>query len=423
VSDRNGQSKTKMKTYLVGGAVRDQLLNIAIKDKDWVVVGSTPEKMLAAGYKQVGADFPVFLHPKTQQEYALARTERKSGIGYQGFAVDFGLDVTLEDDLIRRDLSINAMAQDEHGTITDPHNGQQDLTDKILRHVSPAFSEDPLRVLRVARFAARFHHLGFTVAPETLKLMTDISLSGELESLTPERVWVETERALSEKSPWVYFEILRQCQALKVNFKELDDLFGVPQPEKHHPEIDTGIHSLLSLEQASYLSRDTSVRFAALMHDLGKGKTPQSDWPRHIGHEKSGLKPIQALCKRLKVPNKHKELALKTCEFHTHIHRAFELKPETVFKLFKNTDALRKPERFLNMLLASKADSRGRPGFEHIEYRQAAYITSLLDAANDIDSKAISASGLPGPEIGKAIELARIAAIKVAALELKQAHE
>jgi tRNA nucleotidyltransferase (CCA-adding enzyme) len=412
-----------MKTYLVGGAVRDQLLHIASKDKDWVVVGSTPEKMIADGYKQVGADFPVFLHPKTQQEYALARTERKSGTGYQGFAVDFGKNVTLEEDLIRRDLTINAMAQDEHGVITDPYNGQQDLADKILRHVSPAFTEDPLRVLRVARFAARFHHLGFTLAPETLQLMTDISLSGELATLTPERVWVETERALTEKSPWVYFEILRQCNALAVNFKELDDLFGVPQPEQHHPEIDTGIHSLLSLEQASYLTADTSVRFAALMHDLGKAKTPAENWPRHIGHEKLGIEPIQSLCARLKVPNKHKELALKTCEFHTHIHRAFELKAETVFKLFKNTDALRKPERFSNILLASKADSRGRPGFEHIEYKQADYIQALLDAANSIDSKAISSSGLPGPQIGQAIEQARINAIQAAAIKLKQSYE
>ncbi|MFT6154015.1 MAG: tRNA nucleotidyltransferase (CCA-adding enzyme) [Bermanella sp.] len=412
-----------MKTYLVGGAVRDQLLHIASKDKDWVVVGSTPEQMIADGYKQVGADFPVFLHPKTQQEYALARTERKSGTGYQGFAVDFGKNVTLQDDLIRRDLTINAMAQDEHGTITDPYNGQQDLADKILRHVSPAFSEDPLRVLRVARFAARFHHLGFVLAPETLKLMTYISLSGELETLTPERVWVETERALSEKSPWVYFEVLRQCQALAVNFKELDDLFGVPQTEKHHPEIDTGIHSLLSLKQATYLSSDTSIRFAALMHDLGKAKTPPENWPRHIAHEKLGIEPIKNLCVRLKVPNKFKDLALKTCEFHTHIHRAFELKAETVFKLFKNTDALRKPERFENLLLASKADSRGRTGFESIEYKQANYIQALLDAANSIDTKAISASGLPGPKIGQAIEQARIKAIKAEILQLKDTYE
>jgi tRNA nucleotidyltransferase (CCA-adding enzyme) len=411
-----------MKTYLVGGAVRDHLLNISAKDNDWVVVGSTPEEMLSNDYKQVGADFPVFLHPKTQEEYALARTERKSGKGYQGFSVDFGKDVTLEDDLIRRDLTINAMAQDELGNIIDPYNGQQDVSDKILRHVSPAFSEDPLRVLRVARFAARFHHLGFTIADETLQIMKTLSQSGELELLTPERVWVETERALSEKSPWVYFDILKQCDALKVCFTELDDVFGVPQPEKHHPEIDTGIHSLLSLEQASRLSQDTSVRFAALMHDLGKAKTKKEDWPRHIAHETLGIKPIQILCKRLKVPNKHKELALKVCEFHTHIHRAFELKAATVFKVFKKTDALRKPERFDHILLASKADARGRTGYEDTPYKQMDYLAALFKTANSSDAKAISASGLPGPEIGQAIEDARIEAIQAAMASQKEIY-
>ena len=401
-----------MKIYLVGGAVRDELLNIQTKDNDWVVVGCTAEEMIADGYKQVGADFPVFLHPKTQEEYALARTERKSGKGYQGFAVDFGKEVTLEDDLIRRDLTINAMAQDSDGNIFDPYNGQQDLNNKLLRHVSPAFSEDPLRVLRVARFAARFHHLGFSIADETMQLMSDISRSGELELLTPERVWVETERALSEKSPWIYFEALRDCNALQVCFKELDDLFGIPQPAKHHPEIDTGIHSLMSLEQASHLSTDTDTRFAALMHDLGKAKTKKEDWPKHIAHETLGIKPIQALCKRLKVPNKHKELALKTSEFHTHVHRAFELKAATVFKLFKKTDAIRKSDRFKRLLLASKADARGRTGFESTPYYQADYLSALLSAANDIDAKAISSSGIPGPEIGQAIEAARIEAIQ-----------
>lgn len=412
-----------MKTYLVGGAVRDHLLHIPIKDNDWVVVGSTPEDMINKGFKQVGADFPVFLHPNTQEEYALARTERKSGKGYQGFAVDFGKEVTLEEDLIRRDLTINAMAQDEHGDIFDPYQGQQDLNNKILRHVSPAFSEDPLRVLRVARFAARFHHLGFTIADETLGLMTEISRSGELELLTPERVWVETERALSEKSPWVYFEVLRACTALNVCFKELDDLFGVPQSKIHHPEIDTGIHSLLSLEQASLLSSDTDVRFAALMHDLGKAKTKQEDWPKHYGHEKLGLKPVKALCKRLRVPNRHKELALKTCEFHTHVHRAFELKASTVFKLFKQTDALRKPERFTQLLVASKADARGRTGFEQEAYLQMDFLSELLIAANSIDAKSISASGLTGQEIGVTIEEARISAIQATMNHIKPTYQ
>lgn len=403
-----------MKTYLVGGAVRDQLLNIQIKDKDWVVVGSTPQNMLDLGYKQVGADFPVFLHPKSQEEYALARTERKSGKGYQGFTVDFHQDVTLVEDLVRRDLTINAMAQDEDGTIFDPFNGQQDLENKILRHVSPAFDEDPLRVLRVARFAARFAHLGFTIANETLSLMQKISESGELEHLTPERVWVETQRALTERSPWVFFETLKNCNALKVNFKELDNLFGVPQPEVHHPEIDTGLHSILCLQQASHLSSDTEVRFAALMHDLGKAKTEKENWPKHIAHEKLGLAPIKALCERLKVPNKHKELALKTCEFHTNVHQAFSLKASTVLKLFKNTDALRKPDRFDQMLLACKADSRGRFGFEEVPYLQKEYLQALLHAAANIDSKAIPLSGLVGPEIGKAIEAAKLDAIKQA---------
>lgn len=401
-----------MKTYLVGGAVRDHLLNIAIKDRDWVVVGSTPEEMQSKGYKQVGADFPVFLHPKTQEEYALARTERKSGKGYQGFTVDFTSDVTLEEDLIRRDLTINAMAQDESGDIIDPFNGQHDIEDKVLRHVSPAFSEDPLRVLRVARFAARFHHLGFTVADETLALMTELSDSGELDTLTPERVWVETQRALSEKSPWIYFQILKDCHALKACFKELGDLFGVPQPEKHHPEIDTGLHSLMVLEQASLLSTDTEVRFAALIHDLGKAKTPQEEWPRHIAHEKKGLKPIKALCDRLRVPNKHKELALKASEFHTHVHRAFELKPSTVFKVFKQTDALRKPERFQQLLLVCKADARGRTGFENVPYKQMDYFDYLLRCVQEVDTKSIAASGLKGPEIGAAIEAAYVEAIK-----------
>lgn len=414
-----------MRTYLVGGAVRDQLLNIQIKDKDWVVVGSTPQAMMSLGYKQVGADFPVFLHPKTQEEYALARTERKSGKGYQGFTVDFHQHVTLGEDLVRRDLTINAMAKDADGTIFDPFNGQLDLQNKILRHVSPAFDEDPLRVLRVARFAARFAHLGFTIADETLTLMQKISESGELEHLTPERVWVETQRALTEKSPWVYFEVLRSCHALKVNFKELDDLFGVPQPEKHHPEIDTGLHSILCLKQASVLSHNAEVRFAALMHDLGKARTDKKNWPKHIAHEKLGLEPINDLCLRLKVPNKHKELALKTCEFHTNVHQAFSLKATTVLKLFKNTDALRKPDRFDQMLLACKADSRGRYGFEDVPYLQKEYLQTLLHAAANIDSKAISSSGLAGPEIGKAIEAAKLDAIKQAipAAQEQYAHD
>jgi len=403
-----------MKIYLVGGAVRDQLLNLPIKDHDWVVVGSTPEEMIAAGYKQVGADFPVFLHPKTQEEHALARTERKSGRGYQGFSVDFGKDVTLEEDLVRRDLTINAMAQDAEGNIIDPFNGQLDLEQKCLRHVSPAFAEDPLRVLRVARFAARFHHLGFTVANETRLLMQAIKEQGELEFLTPERVWVETERALGEKSPWVYFDVLKQCHALSVCFKELDALFGVPQPPQHHPEIDCGIHSLMCLEQAAKLSHDTAVRFAALVHDLGKALTPEEKLPQHIAHEVKGLKPIKQLCERLKVPNKHKELALKACEYHTNVHRAFELKATTIFKLFKHTDALRKPDRFKQLLLVCKADAKGRTGFEDRAYPQAEFLNIMLEAVQAVDTKSFAKQGLSGPAIGEAIEHARIQAIKEA---------
>lgn len=401
-----------MNIYLVGGAVRDQLLNRPYKDKDWVVVGATPDELMAKGYKQVGADFPVFLHPHSQEEYALARTERKSGHGYQGFSVDFGKTVTLEEDLIRRDLTINAMAQDDHGNIIDPFNGKADIHSKTLRHVSDAFSEDPLRVLRVARFAARFHHLGFKVADETMDLMTQISESGELTHLTPERVWVETQRALHEKSPWIYFEVLKKCNGLKDTFGELDALFGIPQPPKHHPEIDTGLHSLLSLKQACLLSDDGDVRFAALIHDLGKAKTDPAKWPQHIAHETLGLKPIKALCERLRVPNQYRELALKACEFHTHVHRAFELKASTLFKVFKQCDALRKPERFEKLLLVCKADAHGRTGLEDSPYTQVSYMQNMLTACNQVNHQDIVASGIKGPELGKAIEQARINAIQ-----------
>jgi len=411
-----------MKIYLVGGAVRDRILNIKSKDHDWVVVGATPDELKSAGYKQVGADFPVFLHPDTQEEYALARTERKSGHGYQGFTVDFGKEVTLEEDLIRRDLTINAIAQDENGNIIDPFNGQQDIQNKILRHVSDAFSEDPLRVLRVARFAARFHQLGFTIADETLTLMQGISASGELKHLTPERVWVETQRALHEKSPWIYFETLKKCDGLKDTFAELNALFGIPQPELHHPEIDTGLHSLLALQQASLLSNHGDVRFAALMHDLGKAKTNPEKWPQHIAHETLGLTPINGMCDRLRVPNQYRELTLKACEFHTHIHRAFELKASTVFKVFKQCDALRNPERFEKILLVCEADAKGRTGLENTPYPQKNYLQALLNACNQVNNQDIIATGVKGPELGKAIEQAKINAI-AAQQKLEKSHE
>ena len=396
-----------MQTYLVGGAVRDHLLNRPVKDNDWVVVGATPEEMISKGYEQVGADFPVFLHPDTKEEYALARTERKSGKGYQGFVCDFSSAVTLKEDLLRRDLTINAMAQDSDGKIIDPYNGQTDLQNRILRHVSPAFQEDPLRVLRVARFAARFAGLGFRIADETMNLMKQMVLDNELDHLVAERVWTETQRSLGENSPDTYFRVLRECGALKVWFKELDALFGVPQPEKHHPEIDTGEHALLCLQAAQKLSNSTAVRWAALIHDLGKGRTPESEWPRHFGHEKKGLSPVKQLCNRLKAPNDAKTLALLSSEFHTHVHRAFELRPDTLLKLFDQVDAWRRPERFEDFLLVCIADARGRTGLEECDYPQAEYCRNALKEALTITAQDIIATGIQGAEIRPALAKAR----------------
>lgn len=401
-----------MQIYLVGGAVRDTLLNIPMKDKDWVVVGSTPEELINLGYSQVGADFPVFLHPKTKEEYALARTERKSGGGYQGFNCDFNPDITLEEDLLRRDLTINAMAQDADGTVYDPYDGKKDIELKLLRHVSDAFAEDPLRVLRVARFAARFAHLGFTIANETIELMRDIANSGELSLLTPERVWQETERALGESQPWVYFQALRDCNALAIIFPELDQLFGIPQPEKHHPEIDCGIHTLMVLEQASKLTEDISIRWASLLHDLGKGLTKEEILPSHYGHEQSGEKLVIKVNKRLKTPTELKDLSRLVCVYHTHVHRAFELKPETLLKLFNNIDLWRKPERLQKILIACKADSRGRTGFENVEYTQVEYITEMAEACLAITAKQFVEQGITGKEIGEAMAKKRIEVIR-----------
>ena len=400
-----------MQTYLVGGAVRDALLNIAIKDKDWVVVGSTPAELINLGYSQVGADFPVFLHPKTKEEYALARTERKSGSGYQGFNCDFNPDITLEEDLMRRDLTVNAMAQTDDGDIIDPYNGQQDIKEKKLRHVSDAFSEDPLRVLRVARFAARFAHLGFTIADETITLMQDIAKSGELALLTPERVWQETERALGESQPWVYFQALRDCNALAIIFPELDNLFGIPQPEKHHPEIDCGIHTLMVLEQASKLTTDINIRWASLLHDLGKGLTRAEILPSHHGHEQSGEKLVIRVNKRLKTPNEFKDLSRLVCVYHTHVHRAFELKPQTLLKFFNNIDLWRKPERLQQILIACKADSRGRTGFEEVEYTQVEYITEIAEACLAVTARQFVEQGIEGKAIGEAMAAERLGVI------------
>ncbi|GAA0855848.1 multifunctional CCA addition/repair protein [Aliiglaciecola litoralis] len=401
-----------MKCYLVGGAVRDALLGRAVQDKDWVVVGETINSMQALGYIQVGSDFPVFLHPQTKQEYALARTERKEGKGYTGFAVDSSPQVTLEQDLLRRDLTINAMAKDQNGQIIDPYGGQQDLQQRLLRHVSPAFSEDPLRVLRVARFAARYAEYGFSIATQTMDLMKSMVKAGELDHLVAERVWKETSRALLENQPQVYFEVLRECGALKVWFPELDCLWGIPNPAQWHPEIDTGIHTMMVLEQAADLSQDLSIRYAALVHDLGKGLTDPKQWPSHRGHETLGLEPIKALSDRLKVPNECKELALLMSEFHGHIHRAFELKPATIVKMFNRCDVWRKSTRFEKLLVACKADARGRTGFEHSPYQQADYIHATYVAANAVGVQPIIEAGFHGKEIREQLNSQRTAAIK-----------
>lgn len=400
-----------MQIFLVGGAVRDKLLKYPVKDCDWVVTGATVEQMLSLGFQQVGKDFPVFLHPESKQEHALARKEKKSGVGYTGFVCDFSPEVTLEEDLLRRDLTINAMAEDADGTIIDPYNGQQDLAEKRLRHVSPAFSEDPLRVLRVARFAARYAHLDFSIADETLELMRNISNTGELQTLTPERVWEETRRAITELSPSVFFETLREVGALKELFPELDCLWGVPNPEKWHPEIDTGIHTMMVLQQACLLSDETEVRYAALVHDLGKGCTPSEQWPHHRGHEKLGLKPIKALSDRLKVPNDYRNLALIVSEYHTHCHRAFELKPSTMIKMFDAIDAWRRPERFLKFLTVCKADMRGRTGFEQVEYPQTDYLEQAFNIARGVNVKEIVELGFTGKEIKSELTSRRVIAL------------
>ncbi|WP_118776762.1 multifunctional CCA addition/repair protein [Haemophilus haemolyticus] len=407
-----------MKVYLVGGAVRDQLLDLPVKDRDWIVVGSDPATLLSRGYQQVGKDFPVFLNPKTKEEYALARTERKSSAGYTGFICDFSPTITLEQDLIRRDLTINAMAQSEDGEIIDPYGGKQDLENRILRHISRAFSEDPLRVLRVARFAARYHYLGFKIASETLSLMAELAQSEELQHLTAERVWLETEKALNEKNPEIYFETLHKTGALKVLFPEIDALYGVPNPVKHHPEVDSFIHTMLVLKQSVNLTENnpilnkSAVRFATICHDLGKALTPQNILPHHYGHEQAGIKPTRTLCKRLKVPSYFQELAELTCEFHTHIHKAFELRAETVITLFNRFDVWRKPQRFQEFLQVCLADTRGRTGFENKDYPQIDYINQLLQAANEVDVQQVIADGFEKQEIRNELTKRRILAVK-----------
>ncbi|MDZ4262522.1 MAG: multifunctional CCA addition/repair protein [Pseudomonadota bacterium] len=409
-----------MKIYQVGGAVRDKLLGLPVKDHDWVVVGATPQAMLDQGFRPVGKDFPVFLHPKSHEEYALARTERKTAPGYTGFAFHAAPDVTLEEDLRRRDLTINAIAMDSNGTLTDPFNGQQDLRNKLLRHVSSAFEEDPVRILRLARFYARFKPLGFTIAPTTIALMQRMVTNGEVDALVPERVWQETQRALGEASPGAFFAALRECGALKKLFPEIDRLFGVPQTAIHHPEIDTGIHVMMVLEQAALISPEPRVRFAALLHDLGKGTTPQNEWPRHIGHEARSLPLVRQLCERLKTPNDYRDLALLAAKFHTHCHRANELRPTTLIDTLQGLDAYRRPERFEEFLLTCIADARGRTGFEERDYPQAERFRRARTAALNVNAAALAEAGFKGQQLAEQLRRARISAVKQAlSLEIK----
>lgn len=401
-----------MQIYKVGGAVRDRLLGQPVTDIDWLVVGATVEQMLAQGFRPVGDDFPVFLHPQTGEEYALARTERKSGQGYGGFTFFASPDVSVEDDLIRRDLTINAMAEDAQGQLYDPYGGQRDLEARLLRHVSPAFAEDPLRVLRVARFAARYAPLGFHVADETLGLMRQLSESGELQALTAERSWKEISRALMEPRPDVFIQVLRDCGALAELLPEVDALFGVPQTALHHPEVDTGVHVLMVLQQCATHTQPLTVRWASLLHDLGKGSTPAADWPRHIAHEVRGLKQVRAVNARYKAPKDCQELALLECEYHTHGHRALELKASTLLELLQTFDAYRRPQRFAEFVAACEMDARGRLGFEQRDYPQASYLLGAANAARAVPVQPLLEQGFKGADLGAALQRERLQALK-----------
>ncbi len=401
-----------MEVYLVGGAVRDEQLGLPVKERDWCVVGATPDDLLSEGYRQVGKDFPVFLHPETNEEYALARTERKIGAGYHGFEFQTSPDVTLEQDLSRRDLTINAMAMDADGKLIDPFDGRADLEKRLLRHVSAAFAEDPVRILRAAKFRARFSELGFEVSGDTLKLMADMVSSGEADALQADRVWAETEAALSGPNPQLYFQALRDCGALAVIFPEIDALFGVPQPPKWHPEIDCGLHTMMVLEQAAKLSEDVDVRFAALVHDLGKATTRQSDLPGHPGHERRSVKLLHGMSDRLPVPRACRELGALVAEYHGHCHRAFDLKPTTILKVLHKVDAFRRPERFRKFLLACEADARGRAGLEDREYPQADYFERAWHEASEVTADQVTDTEASGAEIGAEIDKMRLKAIK-----------
>ena len=406
-----------MEVYLVGGAVRDRLLGRAVKERDWVVVGARLEELTSRGFTPVGKEFPVFLHPQTHEEYALARQERKVAPGYHGFVTEFSPDVTLEEDLRRRDLTINAMAQAVDatgaptGAIVDPFGGRHDLEQRLLRHVSAAFVEDPVRVLRVARFAARYADAGFRIAPETAALMARMTAAGEIAALTPERVWKETEKALAEPRPEVYFESLRECGALAVIFPEVAALFGVPQPERWHPEIDTGVHVMLALRQAAQLGATAAVRYAVLAHDLGKALTPRDKWPAHHGHEELGVLPVEAMSARLRVPSEFRDLAVMTARHHTSVHRARELRPATVLKLLEECDAFRRPERFAALLLACECDARGRTGLESNPYPQREHLQRAQAAAAGVQLGTEERRGLAGPAIGEAIRALRLTAL------------
>ena len=400
-----------MKIYTVGGAVRDELLGLPVVDRDYVVIGATPEQMIALGYKPVGKDFPVFLHPQTHAEYALARTERKTARGYHGFAFHAAPDVTLEQDLARRDLTINAIAKDELGNLIDPYHGAADLKAGVLRHVSPAFAEDPVRILRLARFAARF---GFVIADETLQLMRGMVANGEVDALVAERVWQELSRGLMERKPSRMFEALRACGALARVIPEVDALFGVPQTAAHHPEVDTGVHVMMVIDYAASQNYALDVRFAALTHDLGKGTTPREEWPRHIAHEERSVGLVATLCERLRVPSDCRDLALIMAKQHGNIHRAAELRPSTIVRLLQSADAFRKPQRFTRLLQACESDARGRLGMNERPYPQAQRMLAAFSAAAAVDAGAIAEQLAEPARIKDAIQRARVSAVRTA---------
>lgn len=403
--------KIAMQTYLVGGAVRDKLLNRPVTERDWVVLGETPESMLAQGFRAVGKDFPVFLHPKTNEEYALARTERKTAKGYKGFSVDASPQVTLEQDLLRRDLTINAMAMTESGELLDFYGGQRDLEQRVFRHVSPAFSEDPVRILRLARFAARYAPLDFTIAPETLDLMRSMVDAGEVDALVPERIWAELVKALAETQPSAFFYVLKACGALTKIFPEIDALFGVPQPEKYHPEIDCGVHSLMALEQAAQLSDKLEVRFASLVHDLGKALSPKDNLPHHYGHEQKGVPLVEKMCARLRVPNHFKALALHVTQYHTHCHKVRELRASTLVDLLQTLGAFKQENHVEGFILACEADARGRLSFENTVYESGNFFRQAVRIATETDTSVALNQGLEGKKIGEAIRQLRVQAL------------